>query len=148
MRTLAPTGMLVLFAAVFGLAPNAASAAELDAQQVVQTQLDAYNAHNIDAFIATYAEDAQLFEHPSKLLASGTAQLRDRYTVRFRDPILHSEIAKRIVMGNTVIDHEKVRITFPEGTGTLEAVAIYEVKGQKIAKAWLIYGPKTLDPKQ
>jgi hypothetical protein len=44
-----------------------------------------------------------------------------------------------------VIDHEVVSRTFPEGTGKIELVAIYEVAGQQIAKAWFIFGAKTLD---
>jgi len=114
-------------------------------EAVVQRQLDAYNAHDINAFLATYSADAQLFEHPSKLLASGLAQLRERYIARFKEPNLHAVIAKRIVMGNVVIDHEKVTRTFPEGTGKLEAVAIYEVQNGKIVKTWLLLGRKTLD---
>jgi hypothetical protein len=38
------------------------------AEAVVQQQLNAYNARDIDALLATYAEDAQLFEHPSTQL--------------------------------------------------------------------------------
>lgn len=130
------------------LAPLAALAQGADKdpaapEAVVQRQLDAYNAHDIDSFLATYAEDAQLFEHPSKLLASGRAQLR--YIVRFKEPNLRAVIVKRIVMGNVVIDHETVTRTFPEGTGKLEAVAIYEVQKGKIVKTWLLSGSKTLD---
>jgi putative hydrolase of HD superfamily len=50
-------------------------------------------------------------------------------------------------MGNVVVDHERVTRTFPEGRGVLDAVAIYEVENGKIAKVWLILGPKTLDAK-
>jgi hypothetical protein len=94
-----------------------------------------------------YDQGAQLFEHPAKLLAAGSAQLRERYGVRFKEPNLHAAIVKRIVMGNIVIDHERVTRTFPEGSGALDAVAIYEVENGRIAKAWLIFGPKTLDAK-
>jgi len=31
-------------------------------EEIVQQQLDAYNARDIDAILATYAEDAQQFE--------------------------------------------------------------------------------------
>jgi hypothetical protein len=44
-----------------------------------------------------------------------------------------------------VIDHEQVTRTFPEGTGKLELVAIYEVQNDKIANAWFIPGARTLD---
>lgn len=121
------------------------SAAPNTAEAVVQAQVDAYNARNIEAFLSTYAEDASLFEWPDKLLARGRAQLRERYGARFDEPGLHAEIVQRIVVGNTVIDHEKVRRMFPEGPGTLEAIAIYDVSNGKIEKAWLRLGEKRLD---
>lgn len=137
-------GLIAAFPDIAVAAPTQATSPE----QVVQAQLDAYNARNIDAFLATYAVDAQLFEHPAKLLASGQAEMRERYAARFKEPNLHAAIVKRIVMGNVVIDHEKVTRTFPEGTGVLDAVAIYEIQNGKIAKAWLILGPKTLDTRR
>lgn len=104
-------------------------------ESVVQRQLDAYNAQDVDAFVATYAEDAQQFEYPSTLLTLGTAQLRERITMRFREPNLHARLIRRIVMGDMVIDHEEVTRTFPEGTGKLELVAIYEVRDGRITTA-------------
>jgi hypothetical protein len=112
---------------------------------VVQRQLNAYNARAVEAIMATYAETAEQFEHPSKLLASGSAQIRERFVMRFKEPNLHAALINRIAMGNVVIDHERVTRTFPEGTGTIELVAIYEVQNGRIAKAWFISGSKTLD---
>jgi hypothetical protein len=114
-------------------------------EAVVQRQLDAYNAKDIEALMATYAADAQQFEHPAKLLASGATQIRERFAARFQEPNLHAKLIKRIVSGNTVIDHEQVTRTFPEGTGQFELVAIYEVQDGKIARAWFILGAKMLD---
>jgi hypothetical protein len=114
-------------------------------EAAVQKQLDAYNAHDLDALMATYADDAQQFEHPDKLLASGVAQIRERFAARFQEPNLHALLVKRIVAGSVVIDQEIVTRTFPEGPGKLELVAIYEVKNDKITKAWFIIGAKTLD---
>jgi hypothetical protein len=114
-------------------------------EAVVQRQFDAYNAHDIEALMATYAENAQQFEHPAKLLASGAAQIRERLVARFKEPNLHASLLNRIAAGNLVIDHEKVTRTFPEGAGKLELVAIYEVLDGKIAKAWFSYGAKTID---
>jgi len=116
-------------------------------EAIVQAQLEAYNARDLNAFLATYAENAELFEHPSRLLASGMGQLRERYAVRFADPILHALVLKRIVMGNFVIDHERVTRMFPAGPGTLDAVAMYEVQGQRITRVWFIFGAPVLDPK-
>jgi hypothetical protein len=111
-------------------------------ESIVQGQLDAYNARDIEALLAIYADDAQMLEHPSKLLASGTAELRERFVARFREPNLHAALLRRIVAGPMIIDHEKVTRTFPEGAGEIELVMIYEVKNGRIAKAWSIAGEK------
>ena len=117
-------------------------------EAVVQTQVEAYNARNIDAFLSTYSDNAELFEFPDKLMAKGSAEMRQRYAPRFAEEGLHAEIVKRIVLGNTVVDHERVRRMFPEGPGTLEAIAIYQVENGKIVKAWLKLGEKKLDSKK
>ena len=118
-----------------------------DPETVVQRQLDAYNSRDVEAIVATYADDAQQFEHPSKLLASGAAQLRERFAARFQEPNLHAALLHRAVLGNVVIDHERVTRTFPEGTGQIEMVAIYEVQQGRIARAWFAFGARTLDAK-
>jgi hypothetical protein len=115
---------------------------------VIQRQLDAYNARDLDALLATYAEDARQFEHPGKLVGSGHVQIRERMAVRFQEPNLHARLIKRAVMGNVVIDHEDVTRTFPEGTGRVELVAIYEVREGKIRTASIVVGTKTLEPRQ
>jgi hypothetical protein len=117
-----------------------------DPAAVVQSQLDAYNARDIDAWLATYADDARQFEHPATLLATGKDEIRRRIAVRFQEPNLHARLLHRAVLGSTVIDHEEVTRTFPEGTGTLEMVAIYQVIAGRIARAWFLFGTKTLDP--
>lgn len=99
----------------------------------------------MDALLATYAEDAEVFEHPSKLLARGTAALRERFAARFQESSLHAALLGRMVMGNIVVDHEEVRRTFPEGTRRLRLMMIYEVQGGRIARAWSFAGEKVLD---
>ena len=116
-------------------------------ESLVQQQLDAYNAHDLDALLATYAEDAQLFEHPATLLASGHSQLRARFALRFQESNLHARLINRIVMDRFVVDHERVTRTFPEGPGTIELIATYEVVDGKIINAWFLASPKTLDPR-
>jgi hypothetical protein len=118
--------------------------ADLKPESVVQAQLDAFNARDVEALLRTYADDAQLFEHPDKLLASGAAEIRDRYTARFGEPNLHASLLKRIVCGATVVDYERVTRTFPDGAGEIELVMIYQVSRGRIIKAWAIVGPKTL----
>jgi hypothetical protein len=113
-------------------------------ESVVQRQLDAYNAHDIDALMAVYADDAELYDHPATLLARGTGQIRERLAGRLREPNLHAQLIGRLVMENTVIDREIVTRTFPEGPGRIHLIAIYQVRRGRIAKAWVISGEKTL----
>lgn len=116
-----------------------------DPASIVQRQLDAYNARDIDALLAIYAEDAQMFEHPSKLVASGAVALRARFSARFQEPDLRAILLNRTVMGQTVIDFEEVSRTFPEGKGKIRLLMIYEVRNGRIANAWSIAGEKILD---
>jgi hypothetical protein len=113
-------------------------------EAVVQRQLDAFNARDVDALLAIYAPDAKTFEHPATLMASGTAELRERFAARFAEPNLHARLVHRIVMGRFIIDHEIVTRAFPEGPGTLELVATYGVVDGKIQNAWFLAGAKTL----
>lgn len=66
--------------------------------------------------------------------------------MRFQEPNLHARLLHRIVIGNRVADSEEVTRTFPEGTGRIELLALYEVQDGRIVKAWFIQGKKTLDP--
>lgn len=110
----------------------------------IQQQLDAYNAKDLEGLLTIYAENAQMFEYPATLAATGTAELRQRFAGRFQEPDLHAQLLKRIVMGHIVVDHELVTRTFAEGTGTIELTMIYEVQKGKIQRAWMIPGPKTV----
>ena len=115
-----------------------------DPEAVVQRQLEAYNAKDIEALMATFADDVEAFEYPNTLLFSSIEKMRQRLTLRLQEPNLHAQLLNRIVMGNLVIDHETVTRTFPEGAGQLETIVIYEVRDGKIAKNWFVVGTKTL----
>lgn len=116
-----------------------------DAEAVVQRQLDAYNARDIDAFMAVWADDARCFEHPAKLLAQGADEIRARHALRFKEANLSARLIHRMSVGNKVIDREIVTRTFPDGPGTIDVIAIHEVVGDKIANAWFIFGTPVLE---
>jgi hypothetical protein len=122
-----------------------ATAPATDPAAVVQRQLDAYNARDLDALLATYAVHARQYAHPAILLASGAAEMRERMAQRFAEPGLHARLLQRVVMGNIVIDHEEVSRTFPEGPGRVDMVAIYEVADGKIQSASVQVSNKRLD---
>ena len=111
---------------------------------VVQAQLDAYNAKDIEALLLTYAPDAEQFTLHGELLAKGHEQLRERFLTRFSESDLHAKLLSRIVVGNIVTDAELITRNFPEGLGTLEMLCVYEVIDGRIQRASFALGEKTL----
>ena len=104
---------------------------------VVQEQVEAYNARDLDRFAATYAESIRIYRLPATEPAiEGMARLRQAYTARFASPTLHAEIVNRMILGNKVIDHERVRGIREE---VVEAVAAYEVVDGLIQTVWFFY---------
>jgi len=99
---------------------------------VVDAQLVAYNRRDLEGFLAFYADDAVLVDYPDHVTQTGKAAMRERYLKRFANPNVRADIVKRVVFGAFVIDHEQ--ITAPPAAGMIEAVAIYEVKGDKIVR--------------
>ena len=109
----------------------------MNAAEVVQRQLEAYNARDLDRFIATYSDQVRIFRMPSVEPAiSGKSQLAEAYGKRFSSPSLHAEVLARIVLGNKVIDHERVRGIKEV---PVEAVAVYEVAEGLIQTVWFFY---------
>jgi len=109
----------------------------MTASDVVQRQVDAYNARDLDRFVACYGSGIRIFRLPSLEPAiSGIAQLTDVYRARFSVPELHAEILARIVLGNKVIDHERV-VGIREHP--VEAVAVYEVASERIQTVWFFF---------
>ncbi len=103
--------------------------------EVVQRQLDAYNARDLAAFVATYSDDIRIFRMPSAEPAlSGKEQLAEFYaTKRFNVPALHAELLGRIATGNKVVDHERIRGIADK---LVEAVAVYQVRDDRIETVW------------
>jgi putative hydrolase of HD superfamily len=116
------------------------------ALSVVQAQLDAFNAKDIDALMRAYAPDAEQFTLHGERFANGHDEIRPRYIARFTEPDLHARLLSRIVMGNVVTDLELITRNFPEGVGTLEMLCIYEVSEGRIRKASFAAGEKRLLP--
>ena len=113
---------------------------------VVQAQLDAYNAKDIDALLATYAPDAEQYVLHGERLAQGHAQMRERFLARFTEPDLHARLLSRTVVGAMVVDCELITRNFPEGLGTVEMLCVYEVVDGRIQRASFATGAKRLGP--
>ena len=100
-------------------------------EEIVQQQLDAYNARDIDGFLDTYSEAVELYDFPNKMTSQGKEKLKESYSGFFdATPDLHCEIIDRIVIGNKVIDEESITVN----GDNFRAVVLYEVENDKIAK--------------
>ncbi len=111
---------------------------ESEAFRLAQQQLDAYNARDIDAFAACYAEDVELMRFESgQVFCRGRAELYERYGAMFAShPLLHCQLVQRMVQGNIAIDQEDV-VGLEEGRRK-QAIAIYEVRNSLIQRAWFV----------
>lgn len=111
----------------------------LTTEQAAQAQLEAYNARDINAFASVYSDDVQLYSLGADVpFCIGKEQLRERYGAMFAQcEQLNCRLVSRIVCGNTAIDEERVTgLTVCE----VHAVAIYEVEGGLIRRAWFVRG--------
>lgn len=105
----------------------------MSAVDVVQRQFDAYNAQDMDAFLATYAPDCVIADFNGAVTQNGRDEIQARYAAMFAQyPENKAVLVDRIAKGDVVIDHEDV-MRGPNGP-RLEAVVIYTVKDGLIAR--------------
>ena len=106
----------------------------------VQAQVDAYNAHDVDAFCACYHADVEVFEFPATQKFHGMDAFRKVYAALFeRAPSLRVRIRNRVVHGRWVVDEEDV--AGMPGKKSMHAVALYEVEAGLIRRVWFLPSP-------
>lgn len=104
---------------------------------LAQAQLDAYNARDIDAFMAVYSDSVKVYRFPDELMMQGHDEMRARYAAMFENtPDLHCLLVQRMVQGNTVIDQELV--TRKKDGPKTHAIAIYKIADDKIQEVYFI----------
>ena len=101
----------------------------------VQRQLDAYNDRDLARFVAEYSDTIRVYRPPSIDAAiEGKAALAAYYAAnRFNLPGLHADLLHRIVLGDRVIDHERIHGV---RDAPFEVAAVYRVVEGKIEEAW------------
>ena len=104
-----------------------------NAVSVVQRQLDAYNAQNLDAYVNCYASDVVVASLNGAITETGREALRARYAKAFANfPENTARLVNRMAVGNTVVDHEDV--SRGPGKEQFEIIAIYTVRDGLIAR--------------
>jgi len=104
------------------------------ALDTVRAQLDAFNAHDLDAFVATYAADAVITGvAPEPVI--GSAAIRTFYEPRLQNPELSCVIEKSVLFGTRwVVAQEQV---INAGVST-ETIATFDVVDGLIARASML----------
>ncbi|MFK4762201.1 nuclear transport factor 2 family protein [Microbacterium sp. ZW T5_45] len=104
------------------------------AEQTVRAQLDAFNAHDLGAFVATYAADAVIVGVAPEPLV-GTEQIHSFYEPRLQNPALSCEIERTVLFGDRwVVAQEQV---VNAGVAT-ETIATFDVIDGLIRRASML----------
>jgi hypothetical protein len=117
--------------------PQSGTSAEEDqpsaAERVVQMQADAYNRHDVEAFVKLHAPDARFYRYPDSLVFEGHAALRERFEKLFAAaPQVHATTDARMVHGNFVVWKETAAGLPGDKTDT--QIFIWEVHDGLITK--------------
>ena len=104
-------------------------------QAVVQRQLEAYNARDLQRFLAEYSDDIQVFRPPAALPAIvGKKAFGEFYaTQRFNHAGLHADLLGRMAFGNKVVDHERISGVREQ---PFDMAVVYEVSNGLIIRTW------------
>ncbi len=116
------------------LAAATAAREALSPAILAERQLAAYNARDLDAFAACFAEDVEVYDFPGVLSLSGREAFRARFIERFKSEGLEAIAVHRAVIGDRVIDHERVWLDGREAGAPIDLVVIYTVRGGLIAR--------------
>ncbi|MDB5454028.1 MAG: enzyme family protein [Caulobacteraceae bacterium] len=101
---------------------------------VAQGQLDAYNAQDLDWYCSYFTDDVIVADVGGQVTGQGIEAYRTRYQGAFaKFPGNKAQLLNRIVLGQTVIDHERVDRGDGE-TAPFEVAAVYSFRGDKIAR--------------
>src|SRR5438105_9508238 len=124
---------------VLALALADCATARSAAVDVVQRQLEAYNARDIDAFANTYADDVLITSGDGKVVVLGKDGLRDRYGKAFsKYPNTRARVAERKTEGDSVVLDHEILTGFPGKPDPWDAGWVrYEVRGGKIKSVQL-----------
>ncbi|MDT3320143.1 MULTISPECIES: nuclear transport factor 2 family protein [Shewanella] len=112
-----------------------ARAVESSPEALVQAQLEAYNQRDITTFVAQFSDDVCIYRPPATApVIQGKATFSDFYqNERFNLPNLHAEIVSRMVVGNKVVDYERISGIRDE---PFEVMVVFEVSDGLIQAMW------------
>lgn len=108
---------------------------------VIDAQVDAYFARDLERFVACYATEIVIVNAVGEVLAQGHDGVRQMYGELFENsPQLAGQIVRRIVVGSYVADHEQIDgFNVPGSPTSIQAIAVYHVVNKKISRVALYF---------
>ena len=114
--------------------PEPFTSAERAALDVVARRTAAYNAHDIEAFLATYDENVRVYEYPDKFLGAGKDRMRRIFGPQFAENDGSIIVHIRHALENVVLSDET--ITFFGNTE--HNIGVYTIEDGLIIEVRLI----------
>ena len=111
------------------------------ATNVVDAQIEAYRARDVERFLSYYADDASVVLFDGTPMFAGKEVMREQYGKLFADsPGLNLTIASRMTAGDFVVDEEHVSgLHFGDMPTEMTAISVYQVTAGKISKLMLLF---------
>src|SRR5262245_43366732 len=105
-----PTFVFALLLASLYALPAQACGKTSAPEDVVQAQVEAYHAHDIEAFARCYADDITVHDLSGRTPpVKGIPELKKEYAFLTTAPkTFRVEVVRRISSGRIVVDHERV----------------------------------------
>ena len=97
---------------------------------VVDRLVAAYNAGDVEGFLACFAEDARMFRDHDTLACDGREAFRGFYQPQF-DAGAKTEVVARVAVGRHVAD--QARVSTP-GQADADYLTLYTVEGDAIVR--------------
>jgi len=106
-----------------------------DPLAVVNARMDAYNNHDINAFLKLYSKNIQIFTFPNIALGpKGKDHLEGIFKSMFKEGKVNVKVHQQITQGKYVINHETVNYNGRDQ----KYVSIYEVENGLITSVQFV----------
>jgi hypothetical protein len=108
---------------------------------VVDAQIEAYRAGDVERFLSYYADDVSVVLFDGTPMFADKQAMHEQYGKLFTDsPGLHLTITSRMTAGEFVIDEEHVSgLHFGDMPAEMTALSVYRVTDGKISRLMLLF---------
>ncbi|AOT08662.1 nuclear transport factor 2 family protein [Pseudoalteromonas luteoviolacea] len=111
----------------------------VEAHQVIDDHLVAYNSNDYASFKALFHEEIEVYDFPNNLSFKGMKALDKVYKSLVEDLDKKAFISERIIDGNFVVDKEAVKFHMTgRGEQSLEVLVIYQLKDDLIYRVMFL----------